>query len=188
MLDVLASVWKADALTASALMLPAEAHPLTRHVYEYWLWKRDRRGALPGRQDVDPVELGNVLPWIWLVKVLNDPIRFRFRLVGTAHVEAMGWDPTGRQIDDALPTFARSASRVDLVEVVREGVVSYRAGPTVVALAKSDDNCRERLALPLAKDGSDIDMLLCMTLYGARAVPRWALRACQSGWRAEYST
>jgi hypothetical protein len=158
----------------------AAAHPLARHLYEYWLWKRDRRGALPGRQDVDPVELGNLLPWIWIATVLKDPIRFQYRLVGTAHVEAIGSDPTGKLMDDAHPGFINSRSRADMVEVVQQGVISYRNDLTEVALVRRQENWRERLALPLARDGTNIDMTLCITIFFGKSVPRWALRACQA--------
>ena len=52
-------------------------------------WQSLRRGRkMPARADLDPVEIPTTLPGALLVDVLDDPLDFRFRLVG-ADVDAI---------------------------------------------------------------------------------------------------
>ncbi len=78
-----------------------------RQLYAYWREKqRARGGALPRRSDIDPLELPTlVLPHILLAERLASPAgpRWRYRLVGTAVVEAAGLDPTWGFLDEILP-------------------------------------------------------------------------------------
>ena len=76
-------------------------HSRLRHLYDYWAAKRGSRRA-PTRADIDPLDIPDLLPYLTLVDVLHDPLRFRYRLVGTAVVEALGRDATGRFADKRL--------------------------------------------------------------------------------------
>lgn len=71
--------------------------PLMRQVHDYWNAKRAAR-ALPSWSDIDPAEITRLLPNILVVAVEHDPMRFRFRLVGTQIVEYRG-NPTGHYLD-----------------------------------------------------------------------------------------
>jgi hypothetical protein len=148
------------------------AHPFLWRLYRYWcdIPRHERR--FPGRQHIDPVAIGAMLPWVWLTDVVGQPVRFRHRLLGTAHVAAMGRDATGDWADEVSPAFVDSASYRDMVTVVERGVISYRHGMTVVALVQPGFERRERLALPLARDGHNVDMVLGMTVYEDVALPR----------------
>jgi hypothetical protein len=48
-----------------------------------------------------------LLRWLWLVGVPADRLRFRYRLVGTGHRDAIGADLSGRWIDVVFPDFPR---------------------------------------------------------------------------------
>jgi hypothetical protein len=48
----------------------------------YWEGIRGSR-AMPRRSDIDPAEIPRLLPFVMLVDVLDNPLDFRFRLVGT---------------------------------------------------------------------------------------------------------
>jgi hypothetical protein len=68
----------------------------------YWSARRGDRPA-PRRADIDPpLDIPDLLPILTLVDVLHDPLRFRYRLVGTAVAEGLGRDATGRFVDAAL--------------------------------------------------------------------------------------
>ena len=68
----------------------------------YWTSKRGT-AALPARQDIDPLEMGPpLLPSLLLADLLDRGTRVRFRLVGTAVVKRLGFDPTGKFLDDAV--------------------------------------------------------------------------------------
>lgn len=69
--------------------------------YAYWRGKR-QGDRLPSRGDLDPAEIPRLLPNLFLIDVLRDPLRFRYRLIGTAITERFQRDSTGRLIDESL--------------------------------------------------------------------------------------
>ena len=66
---------------------PGDWHPGARELYAYWASKKPKDG-LPGRQQVDPIDIPKLLPRIFLADVIweGDRPRIRFRLVGQAIV------------------------------------------------------------------------------------------------------
>lgn len=68
---------------------------------DYWRACRGDRVA-PRRADVDPLDIPDLLPFLSLIEVLREPLRFRYRVIGTAVVEGFGRDATGRYIDESL--------------------------------------------------------------------------------------
>jgi PAS domain len=66
----------------------------------YWLEKA--KGKVPSRSDIDPVDVRELLPNLMMVDMLGDPVRFRYRLVGTRVVQYTGFDFTGRCIDEMV--------------------------------------------------------------------------------------
>src|SRR5690242_1355091 len=63
---------------------PATAGPEIVALYDYWRSKAPGEGLLPGRRHIDPVDIPRLLPNVWLLDVVDDPRRFRVRLVGGA--------------------------------------------------------------------------------------------------------
>lgn len=73
-------------------------HLGARALYEYWLNKCGSR-LMPRRSDIDPTEIPpQLLPGISIVDVVSDDRRYVYRLMGTAEVQARGFDPTGRSV------------------------------------------------------------------------------------------
>lgn len=70
-------------------------------LHRWWLGKCD--GDIPDRADLDPKDLKQLLPNLFIADVEAEPFRIRFRLVGTRAVEATGMDITGRYLDELLP-------------------------------------------------------------------------------------
>jgi len=73
--------------------------PLLRDLYEYWHGKKGDR-KMPSRPDICPTEIIDLLPKILLIDVTYEPLRFRFRLIGTDVVSIMGQDVTGKYLDE----------------------------------------------------------------------------------------
>jgi hypothetical protein len=138
-------------------------HPKVRALYDLWRGLRPD-GTLPGRRDFDPVVVPRLLPNIWLVDVQAQPMRFRYRLLGTAVVFAMGRDLRGSWFDDAHPEFAGSPFAEELVAVANERAPRHHRGPPFVRHIR-DVAGLERIILPLAADGVTVDMLLCLTVF-----------------------
>lgn len=155
----------ADPEASLAATLPDDADPRVRALGELWLAIRPAPTLLPARRHFDPLRIApSVLPYLWLLDVLREPrLRFRYRLIGTAHVTPMGADFTGNYLDAVHPTFLESASYADYLSVAA-GLPSYRRGKPTFHVDKSY-LAMERLALPLAEDGVRVNMLLAITLY-----------------------
>jgi hypothetical protein len=68
--------------------------PASHHLdlYKYWLWKRGAR-IMPARGDIDPISIPQLLPHLMITERAGD--HFRYRLVGSAIVQTIGYDATG---------------------------------------------------------------------------------------------
>src|SRR5688572_5758180 len=72
-------------------------NPLLARFFDYWLAIRPSADCLPGRQHFDPIDIPHVMPRVWLLDVVRDGdrLRFRYRLVGTKEVETLQQEATG---------------------------------------------------------------------------------------------
>jgi hypothetical protein len=133
------------------------ADPVLRQIFAYWQAKAARRGALPGRADIDPVDLAGALPAISLIEVRRDAAnrtgRLRYRVVGSLHVEIMGHDATGELIDLGAADDGAAAAAI----VTGRPVHARRAFSPANGMALTF----ETLTCPLASNGLMVDMLLC---------------------------
>jgi hypothetical protein len=140
----------------------------------YWTGKCGSR-TMPRRADIDPTEIPSLLPYLFIAEI-HHPLRFRFRLVGTAICQRWGENPTGKWLDElsfdgerqaVMEQYASvpqtSAPRFDVAEFVNERgrYLHYR-----------------RLLLPLSEDGRTANMLLGgQKAIGAEgyqvSVPKW---------------
>lgn len=135
----------------------SESHPSIREVLHYWKSKAGSK-AMPRRQDIDPLDLVRFLPNIMLIDVVDDPRHLIYRLVGTAEVEARGYDPTGKSVAEAF--FAETAeASTDVYDYVIERRhpfcfrEPYRAPD---GLMEHDDI----IFLPLSDDGLNVNMIM----------------------------
>ncbi len=131
--------------------------PVLRRLYDYWRGKWHTDNLLPGRADIDPLDFSYALGDITLVDVMYEPLRFRFRLDGTRHVEHFGFDMTGRMLDD----FPEPVMRESLYENYRD-IVDNRSPRRRYRGFSADGRPfhYETLLLPLAGDGRRIDMII----------------------------
>ena len=143
--------------------VPDDCHPDVQWLLGYWQSKRSNR-PLPGRQHIDPVELGRLLANIWVVDVQRAPLRYRYRVAGTLIVAYLGQEPTGEWLDVVIPHFAETHTCRDLKIVVADRVPRWRRGPPSLRRDLSFKTL-EQLSLPLAGDGQTVDMVLILTLF-----------------------
>ncbi|NQW09947.1 MAG: PAS domain-containing protein [Alphaproteobacteria bacterium] len=131
--------------------------PINRACLDYWSAKRDG-SVLPGRADIDPLEMHGFLLNIVLLDVLRDPLDFRYRLVGGTVRSHLNDNLQGRSMR-AIPHQAPpgdifdSCQRVVETREPRSSEAPY-VGPHRGFLVSED------LMLPLASDGREVDMLL----------------------------
>lgn len=130
--------------------------------YVYWLGKQRRLhdpAMLPNRRDFDPlIKMPRLAPRLTLMDVRQDPLDFRYRLIGTALRRHMVIDRTGRWLSD-IP-FQRPGSVVwgNNLTVKRERC-PLLAHPPYVGPHK-DFPYIESIILPLSSDGRQVDMLM----------------------------
>ena len=129
---------------------------LLRQGYRYWDSKRAGR-AMPARSDLDPSEITALLPHVVLLDVLEEPLDFRYRLMGTAIEANLSQRYTGLKmsaIAHQRPP-SRLWSNFETVVVTRQPMITQvpYIGPHKDFLAAQD------LITPLSSDGSRVDML-----------------------------
>lgn len=132
----------------------------------YWQSKRGPAGRLPSRADIDPLELRNLLPYVYLIDVIT-PTRFRIRLLGEEHVAIYGPGVVGRVIDDIFPPEAANEFNRLYAAVVRRREPVLNRGQ-ITWLRNREWMRYEGLHAPLASDGTAIDCI-----FGAGAFDHW---------------
>jgi hypothetical protein len=139
-------------------------HPKVRTLVDYWLSIKPA-GSLPGRQHFEPLDVPALLPNIWLIDVEREPkLRLRYRLVGTNVAQAFDRDSTGRYLDEVHSEFLDSHIWLYMKGVVQDGMPGWRAG-TPRFWHLRDYLSLERIYLPLASDGREVDMILALTVF-----------------------
>lgn len=79
----------------------AEPTPRSAYLLDWWSEARRHLGRIPSRRDLDPLDLGRLLGWLFLAEELPGRETFRFRLYGTLIADALGKDGTGQVIGPA---------------------------------------------------------------------------------------
>jgi hypothetical protein len=144
---------------------PANAHPKIKAIHEYWRKAMPAPGTLPGRKHIDPVHIPQLLENVWLLDVVGEPIRLRFRLLGGA-LRQMGIRAVpGQYVDEIADPNSAPVEQMRRAAAERRPV--WFRGPAT-APHRSQMFTLERIHLPLAADGEQVDMLLCLTVFYAR--------------------
>lgn len=82
-----------------------EMEPECHAMLVHWQTAAQRRGAIPRREDFDPLDLPTrALPWLSIYEHHREAERDRFkcRLAGTGMTERMGLEPSGRYLDEMM--------------------------------------------------------------------------------------
>jgi hypothetical protein len=124
---------------------------------EHWARTRGARFA-PRWREIDPGEIRPVLPYLSTADVLGPPFDLRFRLVGTAVVNANGYDFTGQNLRSmplatGLETWLEHYGRTVEEKRARFGI--YRAHGGSDLRYKVDHVC-----LPLSDDGERVNRIM----------------------------
>jgi hypothetical protein len=139
-------------------------HPKLQRMYRYWQQARPASDLLPGRQHIDPLDIPDLLPGVWLLDVQREPFRLQYRLVGTRVVEAVGREVTGQWVDEAHPHILAIPSYIDRYRAIAaSGVPSRRRGQAQL-WQHEDYREIENVIFPLATDGKVVDVLMVLTV------------------------
>jgi hypothetical protein len=132
------------------------ANDAVKRLYAYWVARRGAR-PFPSRDEIDPVDFDFVLGRVSLVDVLDQPRRYRYRLVGTTMTDNLGYEMTGKFLDQLPESEMRAYLDRLYGKVVAERVPVYQRDQITLdgRLWKS-----ETIVLPLSSDGHTINLLM----------------------------
>lgn len=134
---------------------------LQRFLYDWHNWRGER--AFPARADIDPLKLRYILGNLSVIDVLRDPLRFFFRIQGTASVDRTSFDLTGKMLD-ALPNETLRNIMHNNLALTLEKRAPFLIFHESMSLYKAYGHL-EVLVLPFSSDQDIIDMLVIATHY-----------------------
>jgi len=143
-------------IEAEFIALPRDGHLLG--LYRYWEGLRRGR-TMPPRGDVDPTEIPQILPYVFLYAVAPSAGTFTIRLVGEEVLRCLGGNPVGQPAGSAMtPRGAETLLRI-LTAVAAERTPKFRTGK---AYWSPYQNYRrfEGCFLPLSSDDDTVDFIL----------------------------
>ncbi len=136
--------------------------PSLQRFYRDWQTWRGVR-AFPTRADIDPLNLRYILGNLSLVDALRDPLRFFFRIQGTASVDRTGFDLTGKTLDVMPNDTLRNIMHTNLIRAL-ESRAPLLVFHESLSMYKVYGHL-EVLVVPFSDDQSIIDMLVIATHY-----------------------
>lgn len=146
-MDVAVSFKSADRLLSSRLAGTYDA------------WKRAAAGRVgPTREEITPALLRSVLPWIWMIDVVDEGRDFRFRLAGDRIIQFMGRRYAGLLLSDHLDGLFFQRMRHILLECVRRKA-PVAVGPLRTNLEGKEFLDMEVVVTPLSEDGQKVTCL-----------------------------
>ena len=134
-----------------------------RLVHAYWDRIRGDR-HFPAKGDIDPAEIKAALPYVLISEVQREPLRVRYRLVGTEAAHFAGEDFTGKWLHE-------SGWGEDAAAIEQYYVHMFEVGGPAFGIdyftQVSDGQRRpyEWAIFPLAADGEHVDYCLLVEDY-----------------------
>ena len=136
--------------------------PMVRAMHAWWRAHPGPSG-IPDRRDLDPAALKSVLPNLFIVEIEPAPFRVRYRLVGTKAVQVIGFDITGRYLDELL-TVEPDVPWMDYYRIVydsREPLL----GSVVVPTSSGGTFTYEFGLFPLTQGGTSVAQVAAVEDY-----------------------
>jgi len=122
-------------------------------------WTRIAAGRIaPRREEITPALLRNVLPWIWIVDVMDGGADFRFRLAGDRVIQFMGRRYAGSLLSEHLKGAFFHRMKVLFTECARQRS-PIAVGPEQTNMPGKEFLEIEVIALPLSEDGETVSGL-----------------------------
>lgn len=128
-----------------------------QQLYGHWREKCGSR-TMPILRDINPAEMSEVLPSVFILDVEDDPRRLHIRLAGTGLADKYGEDYTGWYVDAVDLGKMKDKAIATFFEVADTVTPSCITGQ----YEKADGRIIrfERLAMPLSKDGLAADIII----------------------------
>ncbi len=150
-------------LDASRISGPADiVNRRLRRLYEYWNEKRGDRRA-PTRNEINPTEIPDLLGYVNMFDVEDDPRDFRVRLNGTEVTRMMGREITGKLCSEVTPGEDGDRCRRAFEICVNEW--SPAIVETTLAFCGKPHAGQTFVVLPLSSDGDRVDTMITAHCY-----------------------
>jgi hypothetical protein len=131
----------------------------------YGTWMKAAAGRMaPRRDEITPALLKSVLPWVWMIDVVDGGTDFRFRIAGDRVIQFMG----RRYAGQLLSEFAGQPFFEVMREILLASLTSKRplvSGPTRSSLPGKEHLALQVAVLPLSEDGLNVT-----TIFGAMEI------------------
>lgn len=134
-----------------------------RQLHAHWQQVRGGR-AMPARTDIDPAAIKPLLPNLVIADVFHDPLRVRYRLVGTAVVQHSRFDFTGKWLHEI--DFGEPRDWIGLYEVlVQEKRPMFDRSEIPFEDVVRSPLPYEFCMLPLSADGATVTGMISLEDY-----------------------
>ena len=152
--------WANGNAMSQTLQTLAIKHPRLKTLRTFWDLTRGSR-RYPARADFAFKDLRQWLGHVALLDVVQRPLRFRVRLLGTRLVEFAGRDYTGEWLDECF-----APDQVD--DALEPYIACIKTGSPVFRISRDGSpratkSALERLLLPCSSDQKTIDIVLAGT-------------------------
>jgi hypothetical protein len=128
-----------------------------KSIYAIWMELADSRLA-PARADIAPAKFRALLPWTWMVDVIDDGQDFRFRIAGDRVIQYLGQRYSGTLLSEARgPRFFENMRDIFALCVAQKTPVAQ--GPLQSSLESRQYLDGEVIVLPLSDDGEAVTHL-----------------------------
>lgn len=146
-------------MTRAEWPVPPGANSALHTLYRMWAGLK-REDSLPSCADIDAETYVSQNPGAALLQVDRRGGRrlYRYRMVGSHHRSAMGREVVGFTLDDMVPPRILPVITGTYDRIVQERVAHYWT--RTLGLASGSAHAYERLLVPLADDGENVDALL----------------------------
>ncbi|MBM3548061.1 MAG: PAS domain-containing protein [Alphaproteobacteria bacterium] len=126
--------------------------PAVRAAYDFWMsfWTT---GKLPNFDDIDPADIKEALPYVWVLKYEEEADRFTYRVVGEEVNRFYRRNMSGQQVDVAMSADLADTFKGRSRRVVRNREALHLVGKVYRLVGY--DAFGERIYLPLAASRSD---------------------------------
>lgn len=132
---------------------------LGKLVERWFAWRNG--DAYPARKSIEPLELGQALPFVWICQHEPDLKRYRYHLVGEAVNTLYGQGLRGRSPTDFLSSKTASLLKVRLDACLESGHLAHSTGAQT--LHDKRHVVVQRLFLPMTGSTGELDTILGCT-------------------------
>lgn len=143
---------------------PADYPSVLSDLHSYWQ-SRCRGEGIPARADIDPIDIPALLEHLILVDVLQNPLDFRYRLVGGHIVQHSGRNVQGQTVRSLMADGGPRARDLQSKAMIVGQTLADKQEPLYFELSYAapegkERKCLQGILLPLGEPDEGMNMVL----------------------------